>query len=203
MLNSLRSKPQPAPPLPRQAAPLPIHSAPAPEPQRMPAPRGRSDALVRHEQFAEEAARAAQRYLDQVDEIKRLIEERDDWTNRALLAEADVRRLEKREQDLVAQIDNKNSEISRERDAYKETLAIVGAQYHAASKILLDGFAAIRAVEEKLGPLVLPPTVRPGPPAADRRDDPIDPVRPFGAPTPRTVVAGPRFDEEGSERDDA
>jgi hypothetical protein len=199
---SLRSKqPPPAPPLPRQVAPLPMHQAPAPELPRAPAPRGRSDALVRHEQFAEEAARAAQRYLDQVDEIKRLIDERDDWTNRALLAEADVRRLEKREHDLIAKIDSKNSEIERERDSYKETLAIVGAQYGAASKILLDGFAAIKAVEDKLGPLTLPPPP-PQPRRAsaeriDRHDDPVDPIEaPFGAPPPRTVTAGPRGDDD-------
>jgi hypothetical protein len=198
MLNSLRGKPQPAPPLPRQAAPLLTHQEPAQHgvSQHNPSPsRGRNEVLATHQQFAEEAIRAGQRYFDQVEEIKRLMDERDDWTNRALLAEAEVRRLEKREADLVAKIESKNGEVERERDSYKETLAVVGAQYNAASKILLDGFAAIRAVEEKLGPIVLPPQPKPAPvhvEAADHHDDPVDA---FG-PLPRTVAAGPRGDDD-------
>jgi hypothetical protein len=172
--------------------------------------------LATHEQFAQEAARAAQRYLDQVDEIESLIDDRDQWRNRALLSEGEIKRLELREGELIAKIDDKHTEVERERDSYKETLAIVGAQYNAASKILLDGFAAIRDLEKRLGPIV------PKAPAAAEQVTAIEPhayVPDFlhmgdcgvcghlqDAPIhamPACVTAGPRYDEKGIERDGA
>ena len=168
------------------------------KPNNRPAPPAPRRVLATHEQFAEEAGRAAQRYLDQVAEIKQLIEDRDGWCNRALLAEGEIRQLQTRIAELESQIDNRNSQVAIERDSYKETLAIVSAQYTTASKILLDGFAVIRSVEQKVAPM----TERP---AADERraerqdehhDDPHDERHEGAPPLPHFLAAGPRTDDD-------
>jgi len=179
--------PPPAPPLPRSPAPaLPMHSAPA------------RTVLTTHQGFAEEAARAAQRYLDQVHQIEELIDDRDQWRNRALLAEGEIKRLEKREGDLIRQIDERSDQVTTERDAYKRTLTEVSANYNAASKILLDGFAAIRALEDRINGVPAPPATakteaasrEPAKPADLHDEIPVETM-------PSVVRAGPRdFDRE-------
>jgi hypothetical protein len=98
-----------------------------------PPPPGRPVARApSHDDYADEAKRAAQRYLDQVAHIDALAREIEQWRNRAMLAEARIEQLEKDESTLMLEI-----------DSHKQTLAVIAAQYATASKVLLDGFAAI------------------------------------------------------------
>ena len=206
MLTIRKPSTEAVPPLPR-AVPAMTGSPPRP-------PTRNNNVLATHEQFAEEAKRVAQRYYDQVAEIERLCDDRDTWCNRALLAEGEVARGEKREAEqaqhyekrigeLERQIDHKHAELTRERDTYRQAFAVVGAQFTAASKILLDGFAAIQGAEKTLGPIPIAAEPQPAPlpqpePAAEpeHHDDPVDAID--DDPLPRVVTQGPRF---GSGRD--
>jgi hypothetical protein len=145
---------------------------------------GTRQAPPRHE-YAEEAARAAQRFLDQENEIRDLKDDRDQWRNRALLGEGEIRRLEKREADLIRQLDERTTQVNVERDTYKQSMTKATALYDAASKILLDGYNAMRALEGKINGGVPEPitTTKPEPP----RDPDL----------PSVVLAGPKdFDRE-------
>jgi len=92
---------------------------PMPTPPRPPEPprRNNSEAV-----YAEEALRVAQRHLDQVDEINRLGIELDDWRRRALMAEAEIKRLEKRAADLEGALERQQDKLMTERDGYRERL---------------------------------------------------------------------------------
>ncbi|HEY2243425.1 MAG TPA: hypothetical protein VGH47_04275 [Xanthobacteraceae bacterium] len=117
-----------------------------------------------HNEYADEAKRAAQRYLDVVAHNADLERELADWRNRALLAETEVDQIKLRELGLLAEVDHT-----------RQTIAVIAAQYTTASKVLLDGFAAIDqlgGVRAKLPPLAIPP-----PPAED--------------PLPSIVAKGP------------
>ena len=100
-----------------------------------------------HEDFADEALRAAQRYLDQVRQIDRLIAEVEQWRNRAILAEGEIKRLQEREQTLQATIDRKADEFADERDQTRQAIAVLAASYTNASKIILDGFQTIERLD--------------------------------------------------------
>ena len=100
-----------------------------------------------HRQYAEEAAQAAQRYLDQVNHINGLTVECDEWRARALAAEAEVERYANRERELMAIIDAKNEQFFIEREQIRQSIAVISAQYTTASKILLDGFSVIEKLE--------------------------------------------------------
>jgi chromosome segregation ATPase len=100
-----------------------------------------------HQGFAEEAARAAQRYFDQIATIEQLTNELDGWRNRAVLAEAEIQRLEKRLDDLQSVSDHRISKLSAERDKLQQAIAVLAAQFTSASKIILDGFRIIDGLE--------------------------------------------------------
>ena len=100
-----------------------------------------------HEDFADEALRAAQRYLDQVRQIEALLAEVEQWRNRAILAEGEIKRLQEREQTLQATIDRKADEFADERDQTRQAIAVLAASYTNASKIILDGFSTIERLD--------------------------------------------------------
>src|SRR5215472_15687277 len=112
----------PAPPLPRE---LP---APTGAPMRQP---------VR--QYAEEAARAAQHVVDLEDENKELKTASDEWRNRALLDEGEIKRLEKRVDELTRQLEQRTAELTAEREAQNKPVTKATTLYDAASKLLLKG----------------------------------------------------------------
>jgi hypothetical protein len=94
--------------------------------------------------YAEEALRSSQRFVDQQRTIEALTHERDDWRNRALLAEGEGERLAKRESDLMAQLDRKTTEHLAERGEIEKAIAVMNAQFTTASTILLEGMTTIR-----------------------------------------------------------
>ena len=109
--------------------PMPTPSNPRPpEPPR----RNNTEAV-----YAEEALRVAQRHLDQVDEINRLGVELDEWRRRALMAEAEIKRLEKRESDLTDAIERQQHSLMAERDSYRNRLNNLVSQFHSAGAIIL------------------------------------------------------------------
>jgi hypothetical protein len=107
---------------------------PMPAPPRPPEPprRNNSEAV-----YAEEALRVAQRHLDQVDEINRLGIELDEWRRRALMAEAECKRLEKREQDLVDAMERQAEKLMNERDIYRNKLNNFQSQFHTVGAVIL------------------------------------------------------------------
>lgn len=100
-----------------------------------------------HIDYAEEAKRAAQRYLDQQKQIEALAAEIEAWRNRATLAEGEAELAARREVELKAEMAGKQDASRRELDAYKETIAILRAQYSSAAKILLDGLQIMDQLE--------------------------------------------------------
>ena len=110
-------------------------------------PAGAPMRTPQHEDYADEALRAAQRYLDQVRQIEALLAEVEQWRNRAILAEGEIKRLQEREQTLQATIDRKADEFADERDQTRQAIAVLAASYTNASKIILDGFSTIERLD--------------------------------------------------------
>jgi chromosome segregation ATPase len=98
-----------------------------------------------HEEYSDEAKKAAQRYLDQVAHIETLSDELEGWRNRAMIAETQIEHCRAREAELTAELDK-----------YKQTLAVISAQYTTASKILLDGMATIDRLEHVKAKISMP-----------------------------------------------
>lgn len=103
---------------------------------------------------AEEARRVALRHLEQEAAIDALTEEVTTWQSRALAAEAQLQRMFDREQQLLAMIDEVKAAALRKNERFVETLTVVKTQFAAASRLLLDGFAAINAVAGSSRPKV-------------------------------------------------
>ena len=116
------------PPMPR-----PTSSPPRPQPQQPQQSRPTS-----HEEAAEEAARVAHRYYSQVTEIHTLREERDQWRAHALAHEKEIERLQRRESDLIDQMERQNDQLSEERDRYKNSLNALVGQFQTAGSIILS-----------------------------------------------------------------
>jgi hypothetical protein len=123
-----------------------------------------------HREYSDEAARAAQRYLDQVSHIEGLTVECDEWRARALAAEAEVERFANRERELLAVIDQKNEAFFIEREQIRQSIAVLSAQYTTASKILLDGFQVIEKLDGVKAKIDLPQIEA----AVTHADDPHD-----------------------------
>jgi chromosome segregation ATPase len=117
-----------------------------------------------HEEYSDEAKKAAQRYLDQVAHIETLSDELEGWRNRAMIAETQIQHCRVREAELLAEL-----------DSYKQTLAVISAQYTTASKILLDGMATIDRLEHVKAKISMPALQAA---IEDSPDDPADPVTP-------------------------
>jgi FtsZ-binding cell division protein ZapB len=94
--------------------------------------------------YSEEALRVAQRHIDQVDQINRLGVELDEWRRRALMGEAEVKRLEKREQDLTDAIERQQEKLMNERDSYRNRLNSLVAQFEGAGAVILRCLDAAR-----------------------------------------------------------
>lgn len=95
---------------------------------------------------AEEARRVALRHLEQEASIDALTDEVTTWRGRAVAAEAQLQKMFDREQQLLAMIDEVKAAAQRKNERFTETLTVVKTQFAAASRLLLDGFAAISAV---------------------------------------------------------
>lgn len=138
--------------------------------------------------YAEEALRVAQRHLDQCDEIDRLSREMDDWRRRALMAEAEIKRLEKRESDLTDAIERQQEKLMNERDVYRNRLNNFEAQFHTVGAIILKCLDSANTQtsgpQVNLGTLAdeIERVAEPEPPTPTEPDEPL----------PRIVAAGPR-----------
>jgi len=121
-------------------------AATAPSPMRAPT----------HTDYADEAKRAAQRYIDLVDDNNVLRGELDQWHSRAIVAEEEIKRLKEREAELQRTIERKIEEHAAERDQTRQTIAVLQASYTNASKILLDGFAALDRLAEVKAKINMP-----------------------------------------------
>lgn len=95
------------------------------------------EATPLHNQYADEAARVAQRYHNQVAEIERLNRELIEWERRALSAEGECRRHEERLANMEAKLDKTKDELTAERDSYKHRLTSLVSQFHTAGSIIL------------------------------------------------------------------
>jgi len=90
-----------------------------------------------HNEYADEAARAAQRYYEQVNQIADLTRQLDEWRGRALAAEQDIARLENRLHDEQQHHGLTREELVKERDEYKNRLLALVAQFHVAGDVIL------------------------------------------------------------------
>jgi hypothetical protein len=143
-----KSKPEPKMP----GRPMP----PAPlEPPPVPSARLRTIA----EKFADEHAHSRVQFLEMVDELAALKDQCDEWRNRALLAEGDTARVERRladeetrhrarEHELQTVIENLKSDNQRDRDTLQQAMAVIRTQYANASNLILDGFKAMDQLNE-------------------------------------------------------
>jgi hypothetical protein len=128
---------------------------------------------VHVEEFADEAKRAAQRYLDQVTELEVLKEEADAWRNRCHVFELQIEELKKDQQRLIAELDE-----------HKATLAVIAAQYSIASRVFLDGVTTIAQLggnvksQARVNMPALAAAIEENP------GDPIDPVTPQAEQAP-------------------
>jgi len=109
---------------------------PMPKVMPMPAPQARPNRAV-HDAYADEALRAAQRHIDQIQEIDRLGQELEEFRRRALLAEAENKRLEKREADLQIMLERQREQLTNERDTYRNRICNLVAGFHTAGGIVL------------------------------------------------------------------
>lgn len=129
--------------------------------------------------YAEEAMRAAQRHIDQVQEIDRLGQELEEWRRRAMLAEAEIKRLEKRETDLLNMLERRSTELTDERDSYRGKLNHLVAQFHTAGAVILK---CLEAAQGSAGPQINLTNL-----AAEIEREQAKEAEPM----PRVVTAGP------------
>jgi len=119
-----------------------------PKVTQLPAPAARPN-RVSEQAWAEDALKVAQRHLDQIQEIDRLGQELEEWRRRAMLAEADIVRLEKRETELREMLDRRQNDLIDERDSYRSKLNALVSQFHTAGAIILS---CLNAAEGSAGP---------------------------------------------------
>jgi hypothetical protein len=113
--------------------PIPM---PMPKASNMPPPPVRPNRAVQ-DAYAEEALRAAQRHIDQIQEIDRLGQELEEWRRRAMLAESEIKRLEKRNDDLELMLARQREQLTDERDTYRNRVNNLVAGFHTAGGIIL------------------------------------------------------------------
>lgn len=126
---------KPDPRMPTNVTNLP--PPPAPPPQARPN-------VQQHQVYADEALKSAQRIIDMMQEIDRLGQELEEWRRRALMAEADIKRLEIREHNLQDQLERRTDELINERDSYRNRLNNLTAQFETAGAIILKCLEASR-----------------------------------------------------------
>jgi DNA repair exonuclease SbcCD ATPase subunit len=143
----------------------------------MPPPVARPNRAV-HDAYSEEAMRAAQRHIDQIQEIDRLGTELEEWRRRAMLAEAEIKRLEQRNDDLQAMLERQREQLTDERDTYRNRVNSLVSGFHTAGGIIL------RLLETAQG------EVRPSVNLTKLADE-IESL-PLEGEMPSVVTAGPR-----------
>jgi septal ring factor EnvC (AmiA/AmiB activator) len=153
LLEHFKPKPQNGQPRMPRGPQLPQSPPSAPPPR------------PRVEEYADEAKRAAQRYLDQVTELEVLKEEADAWRNRCSVLEMQITELRAEQQRLVAELDE-----------HKAAIAVISSQYAIASKIFLEGVNTIAQLGASPSPNVNMAAM-----AAAIAEKPSDPVDPIGA----------------------
>jgi hypothetical protein len=172
---------QPQPPRPRQVAMPPMRPPPT------------------HADYADEAKRAAQRYIDQVNHIEHLTAEVEQWRSRAIVGDREIGRLQQREADLLAEMEDQKNRQDRDSEAIKQTLAVVAAQYASAAKILLDGFAAIDrlgGIRAKISLTALERTITEAQTEATPQDAVDEAAAHVGERMPSVVTRGPDYGNE-------
>jgi hypothetical protein len=172
---------------PRRDAPMPkVTNLPG-----APAPQGRPNRAVQ-DAYAEEALRAMQRHLDQIQEIDRLGQELEEWRRRAMMAEAEIKRLQKREDDLQGTLERTQERLIDERDGYRMKLNNMMSQFHTAGAVIL------RCIEAGQGSITSPVSLTK---LADEIEaDPNFREVDEPGPMPRVVTAGPAH--PGGPKDD-
>jgi hypothetical protein len=118
-----RNKPPPAMPATRGA--------------NFPPPAAGHNTGPMHDDYSNEAARAAQRYFDMAAEITRLTAESEEWRQRAVAAEKEITRHEVRERALTEKLDQVSDRLTAERDTYKDRLTTLKAEFATAGNIIL------------------------------------------------------------------
>jgi predicted nucleic acid-binding Zn-ribbon protein len=132
-----------------------------------------------HEEYSQEAARAAQRYFDMTADITRLTGEAEEWRRRALMAEEEIKRGEMREKNLNEKLEATSVKLTNERDNYKHRLVELRAEFSTAGNIILRCMQAadMLAGQPKVDIDKLVAEI-------ERNEDPM----------PSVVTAGPRND---------
>jgi hypothetical protein len=183
-----RSDP-PTPPMPKVA------NMPAPAPQP---PRPQQPSRTQEQSFADEALRAAQRHLDQVAEIARLGHELEDWRRRALMAEAEIKRLEMREAQLTDKLEQREQQLVDERDTYRLRLNSMEAQFQTAGTIILKCLDSARGNAETESRQPQEKSARSETPRNETPRNETNEPEPRQSGLPRVVTAGPRRGEDGT-----
>jgi hypothetical protein len=166
-------------------------------PMPAPSPAARPN-RVQHDAYAEEALRAAQRHIDQIQEIDRLGQELEEWRRRAMMAEAEVRRLEKREVDLLAMLERQHDQLTDERDSYRNRVNSLVSGFHTAGGIILR---LLETAQGEVRPNVNLTTLageieKVAEQEAQAEPRPTSSPREGGEPLPGFLAAGPRTDEK-------
>jgi hypothetical protein len=165
---------------------------PPPNPMRPPPPAGHNTSAM-HDEFSSEAARAAQRYYEMVQQITQLTADVEEWRARAISAEKEITRAEQRERDLSTKLERVSDRLTAERDTYKDRLTTLKAEFSTAGNIILHCIK----VSEMMGADA--PGESPGPEAPrldmQRLADEIGEVIEGDDRLPRVITAGPRTPE--------
>jgi chromosome segregation ATPase len=90
------------------------------------------------EEYAGEAARAAQRYFEMSEQINKLTEEADEWRRRAMMAEEELKRATRREEALNIKLESTADRLTAERDTYRDRLVTLKAEFATAGNIILN-----------------------------------------------------------------
>jgi len=136
-----------------------------------------------HDEFSQEAARAAQRYFDMTSEIARLTGELEAWRQRATLAEEEVKRAEAREQKLAAKLEFTSEKLMAERDTYRDRLTTLKAEFATAGNIILNCIKVSEDMMQQQGERVSVEHL-------DKLAQELD-----SEPMPSIITAGPRNSE--------
>lgn len=149
----------------------------------IPQPSARPNRAV-HDTYAEEAMRSAQRVIDMTQEIDRLGQELEEMRRRTLLAEAEVKRLERHEENLREELEKRTTQLTDERDSYRSRLTMLVSQFHSAGAMILK---CLEAAQGQAGPMINLTNLAS---EIDREQKQTQ-----QEPLPRALTAGPRVDD--------
>ena len=118
----------------------------------------------------------------------RLGQELEEWRRRAMMSEAEVKKLEKREQDLRDTLDRERDKLTDERNSYRNKLNMLVSQFHTAGAIILKCLEAAQGVS---GPQINLTTLAN---EIDKIEHQPEKTEEAEESMPRVVTAGPRID---------